>query len=140
MQGALYLAAKGVGTTYPNPAVGAVILDEAAAIVGRGFHRRAGEPHAEIEAMADDKHGRGQVMYVTLEPCCTCGRTPPCTDAILASGIREVVVAMIDPNPHHQGRGLDILRKTGIKVRTGLLAREARVLYSSSLRSPSVIA
>lgn len=135
MREALDLAVMGVGTAYPNPAVGAVILDVSGAVVGRGFHRRAGEPHAEVEAMSSDRRRLGRTMYVTLEPCCTWGRTPPCTDAIIASELRTVVLAMIDPNPRHEGRGIDILRKRGIEVKIGLLAQEAQLIYSSSLRS-----
>jgi diaminohydroxyphosphoribosylaminopyrimidine deaminase/5-amino-6-(5-phosphoribosylamino)uracil reductase len=128
MREALKLARRGYGMTSPNPMVGAVLV-KAGKIIGRGFHRRAGSPHAEIEAMRDAKergnNARGATLYVTLEPCCTHGRTPPCTDAIITSGIREVIVGATDPNPKHSGRGLDILRAARVKVRDGVLAAEA---------------
>lgn len=107
--------------------VGAVLVKKGK-IIGRGWHRRAGLPHAEIEALCDaEKRGyepRGATLYVTLEPCCTQGRTPPCTDAIKAAGIRRVVVGATDPNPKHTGRGFSILRRAGISVTTGVLADE----------------
>lgn len=119
MQLALRLARRGFGTTTPNPMVGAVLVKNGG-IIGRGWHRMAGAPHAEIEALADAKRRsqstRGATLYVTLEPCCTHGRTPPCTDAILAAGIKRVVVGTTDPNPKHSGRGLEILLRAGIKV------------------------
>lgn len=99
--------------------VGAVLVQHGR-IIGRGWHRRAGLPHAEIEALQDaERHGhspRGATLYVTLEPCCTHGRTPPCTDAIQAAGIRRVVVGATDPNPKHAGKGLDILKRAGIAM------------------------
>src|SRR5436190_7323412 len=105
MRLALALARRGYGTTSPNPMVGALLV-KAGRIVGRGWHHRAGEPHAEIEAIRDaHKRGtdaKGATLYVTMEPCSTFGRTPPCTDAIIAAGIRQVIVAAIDPNPAHR--------------------------------------
>jgi diaminohydroxyphosphoribosylaminopyrimidine deaminase/5-amino-6-(5-phosphoribosylamino)uracil reductase len=99
--------------------VGAVLV-KGARIIGRGWHRKAGLPHAEIEALRDaQKHGhspRGATLYVSLEPCCTHGRTPPCTDAIIAAGIQRVVVGITDPNPNHAGKGFKILRREGIAV------------------------
>ncbi len=125
---ALRLARRAYGWTSPNPLVGAVLVKRGQ-VIGRGWHRRAGEPHAEIEALRDAaRHGRspaGATLYVTLEPCCTHGRTPPCTDAIVAAGIRRVVVAATDPNPAHAGRGFDVLRRAGVEVEYGLLAAEA---------------
>ena len=119
MQLALRLARRGFGTTSPNPMVGAVIVKNGD-IIGRGWHRRAGAPHAEIEALVDAKRRlqstRGATLYVTLEPCCTHGRTPPCTDAILAAGITRVVVGAVDPNPKHGGKGIQILRRAEIQV------------------------
>ncbi len=116
---ALRLARRGYGTTSPNPMVGAVLV-KGGKIIGRGWHRRAGLPHAEIEALRDaQKRGhspRGATLYVTLEPCCTHGRTPPCTSAIIAAGINKVVVGAADPNPKHAGRGLRILERAGIEV------------------------
>jgi len=116
---ALRLARRAYGDTSPNPLVGAVLV-KGGAVIGRGWHRQAGRPHAEIEALRDaQKRGhspRGATLYVTLEPCCTHGRTPPCTDAIIAAGIRRVVVGTTDPNPQHAGRGFKILRAAGIRV------------------------
>lgn len=131
---ALRLAAKGRGRTSPNPMVGAVLV-KGGQILGRGWHRRAGEPHAEIEALRDAaRRGhsvRGATLYVTLEPCCTHGRTPPCTRAIITAGIRRVVVAATDPNPKHAGRGFKLLRQAGLKVEHGLLAPEAAQLNAA---------
>jgi len=108
--------------------VGAVLVKNGK-IIGQGWHHRAGEPHAEIEALRAAKESpKGATLFVTLEPCCTRGRTPPCTDAIIAAGLKHVVVAALDPNPAHCGKGLKILRKAGISVRNGLLAeRELRL-------------
>lgn len=128
---ALEEARKGAGTTDPNPMVGAIIVEKGV-VVARGYHARCGEPHAEKVAFAGLGRlpGPGAKMYVTLEPCSTLGRTGACTDAILASGIREIIVGAIDPNPSHRGRGLDILRKAGIKVRNGVLTEECETLNS----------
>jgi diaminohydroxyphosphoribosylaminopyrimidine deaminase/5-amino-6-(5-phosphoribosylamino)uracil reductase len=119
MRLALHLARKGFGATSPNPMVGAVLV-KGGKIIGRGWHRRAGLPHAEIEALRDaQKRGhtpRGATLYVTLEPCCTHGRTPPCTDAIIAAGIKKVVIGATDPNPQHSGKTFKILRRAGIEV------------------------
>jgi diaminohydroxyphosphoribosylaminopyrimidine deaminase/5-amino-6-(5-phosphoribosylamino)uracil reductase len=119
MRLALRLARRGYGTTSPNPMVGAVLV-KGGKIIGRGWHRRAGEAHAEIEALRDaQKRGhnpRGATLYVTLEPCCTHGRTPPCTEAIKAAGIKRVVVGAIDPNPKHSGKGFTVLKRAGIEV------------------------
>jgi len=119
MQKVLRLARRGYGTTSPNPMVGAVLV-KGGKLIGRGWHRRAGGPHAEIEALRDaQKCGhspRGATLYVTLEPCCTHGRTPPCTDAIIAAGIKRVVVGATDPNPKHSGRAFKILKCAGIEV------------------------
>ncbi|HEX9046392.1 MAG TPA: bifunctional diaminohydroxyphosphoribosylaminopyrimidine deaminase/5-amino-6-(5-phosphoribosylamino)uracil reductase RibD [Verrucomicrobiae bacterium] len=118
---AIRLARRAYGETSPNPMVGAVLVKQGA-IIGRGWHRRAGLPHAEIEALRDaEKRGhspRGATLYVTLEPCCTHGRTPPCTDAIIAAGIKRVVVGATDPNPNHAGRGFKVLERAGVKVRS----------------------
>jgi diaminohydroxyphosphoribosylaminopyrimidine deaminase/5-amino-6-(5-phosphoribosylamino)uracil reductase len=127
MRLALRLARRGCGATSPNPMVGAVLV-KGGEIIGRGWHRRAGLPHAEIETLRDaQKHGhspRGAALYVTLEPCCTHGRTPPCTDAIIAAGIRRVIVGATDPNPRHAGKGFRILRRAGIEVAHGILSGE----------------
>lgn len=119
MRLALRLARRGVGTTSPNPTVGAVLVKHGK-IIGRGRTAPPGGPHAEIAALRDaQQHGhnpRGATLYVTLEPCCTHGRTPPCTDAIIAAGIKRVGVGAVDPNPKHAGRGFKILRRAGIAV------------------------
>ncbi len=131
MRLALNLARRGYGKTSPNPMVGAVLV-KGEKIIGRGWHWRAGLPHAEIEALRDaQKRGhppRGATLYVTLEPCCTHGRTPPCTDAIIAAGIKKVVVGATDPNPKHAGKGFKILRRAGIEVVHGVLAEECKKL------------
>lgn len=128
MRQALRLAKRGWGRTSPNPMVGAVIVRNGR-VLGQGWHRQAGQPHAEIEALRDaQKRGTrvaGATLYVTLEPCCTHGRTPPCTEAILQARLKRVIVAMPDPNPKHAGRGLRLLRKAGVRVEVGLLAEEA---------------
>src|SRR5258706_1623503 len=119
MRIALELARRGCGLTSPNPMVGAVLVKKGK-VIGRGWHHRAGEPHAEIEALLDaarkKQNPRGADLYVTLEPCCTHGRTPPCTEAIIAAGIKRVVVGATDPNPKHAGKGFKILKKAGIEV------------------------
>ena len=124
---ALRLARRGYGTTSPNPMVGAV-LAKGGRIIGRGWHHCAGGPHAEIEALRDAQERghtpKGATLYVTLEPCCTRGRTPPCTDAILAAGIIRVVAGAVDPNPRHRGRGFRILRRAGLAVIHGVMAAE----------------
>src|SRR5688572_15462249 len=129
MAQALRLAGRGYGHTSPNPMVGAVLVKRGN-VVGRGWHRRAGLPHAEIEALrAVDAHGA--TLYVTLEPCSTHGRTPPCTDAIITAGVKRVVVGAIDPNPLHSGKGLAMLRRAGINVVQGVLEAEATALNAA---------
>jgi diaminohydroxyphosphoribosylaminopyrimidine deaminase/5-amino-6-(5-phosphoribosylamino)uracil reductase len=131
MELALRLARRGYGATSPNPMVGAVLVKGGRArarIIGRGWHHRAGLPHAEREALRDaHAHGHnpnGATLYVTLEPCSTHGRTPPCTEAIIAAGIRRVVVGATDPNPKHAGRAFKILKRAGIKTERGVLGDE----------------
>ncbi len=125
MKQALLLAEKGRAAVSPNPVVGAVLVRNGR-LVGQGWHKRFGGPHAEAAAIrAAGVRARGATLYVTLEPCCTWGKTPPCTEALVRAGVREVVVAAVDPNPQHAGRGIRFLRKAGLKVRTGVLAREA---------------
>lgn len=128
MREALVLARRGYGMTSPNPMVGAVLV-KAGKTIGRGYHHAAGKPHAEIEALRDAEAKRtsshGATLYVTLEPCCTRGRTPPCTDAIISAGIRQVIAGATDLNPEHAGRGFELLRAAGITVRNGVLAAEA---------------
>ncbi|WP_052401647.1 bifunctional diaminohydroxyphosphoribosylaminopyrimidine deaminase/5-amino-6-(5-phosphoribosylamino)uracil reductase RibD [Muricoccus aerilatus] len=126
MRAALALAARGLGSTWPNPSVGCVIVRDGR-VVGRGHTRPGGRPHAETEAIrAAAGQTRGATAYVTLEPCCHWGRTPPCTDALIASGIARVVVALRDPDPRVDGVGLQRLRDAGIEVEVGLLEGEAR--------------
>jgi diaminohydroxyphosphoribosylaminopyrimidine deaminase/5-amino-6-(5-phosphoribosylamino)uracil reductase len=129
---ALRLAAA--GRTSPNPMVGAVLV-RGSRIVGRGYHARAGEPHAEIMALAAaGRRARGARLYVNLEPCCHFGRTPPCTDAIVSAGVGEVIACMRDPDPRVNGRGFRALRAAGVKVRVGALASEARRLNAAFVR------
>jgi diaminohydroxyphosphoribosylaminopyrimidine deaminase/5-amino-6-(5-phosphoribosylamino)uracil reductase len=128
MRQALQQARKGLGRTSPNPAVGAVIVKDDQ-VLATGYHRRAGLPHAEVEAL-NRLGGRapGATLYVTLEPCNHQGRTPPCTQAILQSGIRKVVVGTEDPNPDVSGGGCRALQKNGVQVETGILEAECRRL------------
>jgi diaminohydroxyphosphoribosylaminopyrimidine deaminase/5-amino-6-(5-phosphoribosylamino)uracil reductase len=122
------LARRGKGYVSPNPLVGAVIV-KGKRIVGRGYHRKFGEAHAEINALRDaGQKARGATLYVNLEPCSHYGKTPPCTDAIISSGIRRVVVGMIDPNPLVKGKGIRALNSAGVEVRTGILSDECRKL------------
>ena len=124
MRQAVALARRGTGWTAPNPLVGAVVVKDGK-VIGRGYHARCGGLHAERAALADCTGSpRGATMYVTLEPCCHQGRQPPCTDAILAAGIARVVVGSDDPNPLVAGKGLEILRRAGVEVVSGVL-REA---------------
>jgi diaminohydroxyphosphoribosylaminopyrimidine deaminase/5-amino-6-(5-phosphoribosylamino)uracil reductase len=128
MRLALAQARKGQGRTAPNPCVGAVIVRDDGQVVGCGWHRRAGEAHAEVNAIADTGAAcAGATLYVTLEPCNHTGRTPPCTRAVLAAGIRRVVIGMADPNPVAAG-GADFLRSQGIAVEMGILEQECRQL------------
>lgn len=128
MARALALAAQGMTSTAPNPRVGAVIVREGR-IVGEGWHRCAGEPHAEMIALAQaGGQARGATVYLTLEPCSHFGRTPPCVDALVDAKVARVVAAMEDPNPRVNGRGLARLRAAGVEVRCGLLEQEAREL------------
>ncbi|WP_136067397.1 bifunctional diaminohydroxyphosphoribosylaminopyrimidine deaminase/5-amino-6-(5-phosphoribosylamino)uracil reductase RibD [Modicisalibacter radicis] len=128
MARALKLAHRGLYTTDPNPRVGCVLVKEGR-IVGEGWHRRAGEPHAEIHALrAAGEAARGATAYVTLEPCAHHGRTGPCAEALVEAGIIRVVAAMSDPNPEVSGRGLARLRDAGVEVELGLLEDEARAL------------
>ncbi|MGE0827272.1 MAG: bifunctional diaminohydroxyphosphoribosylaminopyrimidine deaminase/5-amino-6-(5-phosphoribosylamino)uracil reductase RibD [Candidatus Binatia bacterium] len=128
MRRALELAAKGCGRTSPNPAVGAVIV-RGGRIIGEGFHRRAGLPHAEREALRNVAGDvRGATLYVNLEPCSHHGRTPPCADALIETGIKRVVIGMADPNPVVHGHGLRRLRNAGIEVQTGVLREDCERL------------
>jgi diaminohydroxyphosphoribosylaminopyrimidine deaminase / 5-amino-6-(5-phosphoribosylamino)uracil reductase len=129
MRRALGLAAQGLYTTTPNPRVGCVIVNDGV-VVGEGWHERAGQPHAEVLALnqAGPARSKAATAYITLEPCSHFGRTPPCADALIKAGIRQVIVALQDPNPKVSGRGLQSLRDAGIDVRCGLLQEEAAEL------------
>ncbi|MCX5806664.1 MAG: bifunctional diaminohydroxyphosphoribosylaminopyrimidine deaminase/5-amino-6-(5-phosphoribosylamino)uracil reductase RibD [Proteobacteria bacterium] len=128
MKMAISLARRGFGTTSPNPMVGAVLV-KGTHIVGRGYHKKPGLPHAEIMAINDAKENAlGSTLYVNLEPCVHFGRTPPCVDAIKKAGIKKVVASMLDPNPDMNGKGIDALKKANISVKVGLLEDEARKL------------
>jgi diaminohydroxyphosphoribosylaminopyrimidine deaminase/5-amino-6-(5-phosphoribosylamino)uracil reductase len=131
MRQAFRLARRGYGSTSPNPMVGAVLVHHGK-IIGRGWHHRAGEPHAEIEALRDaQKRGlspRGATLFVTLEPCCTHGRTPPCTEAIKTAGVKRVVVGATDPNPKHAGKGFAILKRARIEIVHGVFGNECAKL------------
>src|SRR5277367_2503289 len=128
---ALELAQRGSGLTLPNPRVGAVLV-RGGRVIGEGYHQRAGAAHAEVNAVADaKKRGHsvaGATLYVTLEPCSTHGRTPPCTGLILREKIARVVFAATDPNPAHAGAARRLLRAAGVEVSSGLLAAEAAAL------------
>jgi diaminohydroxyphosphoribosylaminopyrimidine deaminase/5-amino-6-(5-phosphoribosylamino)uracil reductase len=128
MKMALRSAARGTGWVSPNPLVGAVVVQDGE-VVGRGWHHRYGHPHAEVMALHDaGSRSRGATLYVTLEPCNHHGQTPPCTEAILAAGVKRVVTATLDPNPTVNGGGAAFLREKGIQVEMGLLAEEGRRL------------
>lgn len=128
MSEALRLAEKGLYTTDPNPRVGCVLVKHGQ-IIGRGWHLRAGEAHAEIHALYEaGQEASGADCYVTLEPCSHFGRTPPCVDSLIRAGVARVFVAMQDPNPIVAGSGIDLLRQAGIEVQTGLLAEQAEKL------------
>jgi diaminohydroxyphosphoribosylaminopyrimidine deaminase / 5-amino-6-(5-phosphoribosylamino)uracil reductase len=129
MSAALVEARRGIGTVSPNPAVGAVLVRNGR-IVSSGYHRAPGLPHAEVECLASAPGDslQSSTLYVTLEPCSTTGRTPPCTEAIVRAGLGRVVIGATDPNPSHSGSGIDRLRAAGIKVTTGILAAECSAL------------
>jgi diaminohydroxyphosphoribosylaminopyrimidine deaminase/5-amino-6-(5-phosphoribosylamino)uracil reductase len=129
MDRALFLAGRGRGRTSPNPLVGAVVVTTDGVIVGQGFHRRAGEPHAEVLALEQSgPRARGATMYCTLEPCCHVGRTGPCVTRIVEAGIARLVAAIEDPNPVVNGKGFQHLREHGVAVEVGLGAPAARSL------------
>ena len=126
MRRALQLASLARGTTSPNPLVGAIVLDVSGSLVGEGFHVKAGEPHAEIYALNQaGSRAKGGTLFVTLEPCCHHGRTPPCVQAIIRAGIQRVIVALKDPDPRMSGSGIADLQYAGITVICGVLEEEA---------------
>ncbi len=131
MMSALKLAEKGIGSVEPNPAVGCFIV-KAGQLVGKGYHKKFGGPHAEVNAIDDCRNlsikPEGATMYVTLEPCCHEGKTGPCTEAIIAAGLARVVVATLDPSPHASGKGVERLRQAGIDVEVGLCEEQATQL------------
>ncbi len=134
MQLALELACEALGRTTPNPPVGAVIVRDGH-VVGRGFHPKAGEPHAEVFALRDAaEKARGADVYVTLEPCSHHGRTPPCCEALIAAGVARVFVGLIDPNPKVSGQGVARLRAAGIDVQVGILETECRRLVAPFIK------
>ncbi|MBI5184052.1 MAG: bifunctional diaminohydroxyphosphoribosylaminopyrimidine deaminase/5-amino-6-(5-phosphoribosylamino)uracil reductase RibD [Nitrospinae bacterium] len=120
------LALEGKGKTSPNPIVGAIIVNDSV-VVGRGYHKKGGDPHAEINALRDaGEMAKGGTLYVNLEPCCHYGKTPPCTTAIIKSGIERVVIGMRDPNRLVSGRGIEELRSAGIRIEVGILEERCR--------------
>ena len=128
MSVALKLAGRGMGRVSPNPMVGAVIVRRGR-IIGRGYHTKAGFPHAEIVALKEvGKKARGSTLYVNLEPCSHFGRTPPCTNEIIGSGIEKVVIGMKDPNPLNSGQGISRLDSAGVEVISGVLGDKAKKL------------
>lgn len=131
MKLAIELAKKRKGYTHPNPTVGAIIVKDGK-VIGQGFHEKAGLPHAEREAIKDAKSKgfdiKDSTMYVTLEPCCHHGKTPPCTEAIIEEGIKRVVVATVDPNPLVAGKGIKTIREKGVEVKVGVLENQAKEL------------
>ena len=137
MQMALRLAKKGIGRVEPNPAVGAVIV-KANQIIGKGWHKKFGQAHAEINALEDCEtlgvNPKGATMYVTLEPCCHQAKTGPCTQAIIEAGLAKVVVAAIDPSEHANGKGLEQLQKAGIEVQTKVCETEAKLLNAPFMK------
>ena len=125
---AIGLAKQGLGKTKPNPSVGAVVIKNGM-VLGGGFHMKAGQEHAEVLALNEaGPDAKGATLYVTLEPCAHHGKTPPCVDLIISSGIKRVVVASLDPNTQVNGKGLDVLRKNGIEVVEGVLQLQAEEL------------
>ncbi|MEN8176177.1 MAG: bifunctional diaminohydroxyphosphoribosylaminopyrimidine deaminase/5-amino-6-(5-phosphoribosylamino)uracil reductase RibD, partial [Pseudomonadota bacterium] len=137
MAQALRLAEQGLYTASPNPRVGCVLVKNGR-VVGRGYHRKTGEPHAERRALAEaGEAARGATAYVTLEPCCHTGRTPPCTDGLIEAGVAQVVAAMEDPHPEVAGEGFEQLREAGIGVEVGVLEQQARALNPGFMRRVS---
>ncbi len=129
MKRAIFLASLGKNTTSPNPRVGAVILDKNGNLISEGFHYKAGMPHAEAMASENlNKDANGGTMYVNLEPCCHHGRTPPCVDKIISSGIKKVYISILDPDKRVSGKGIQLLKEAGIQVHVGLCEKESLAL------------
>ena len=146
MRAALREARRGLGQTSPNPAVGAVLVS-GGKVIAKGHHRKAGAPHAEIECLGNLKKAvpKNAILYVTLEPCSTTGRTGPCTSAIIGAGVRRLVLGATDPNPVHAGRGIALLQRAGVAVRSGILEKECSALNEAfnkwiTTKRPFVIA
>ncbi len=126
MKRAIFLASLGIGKTSPNPLVGAVILDKDQNLISEGFHHEAGMPHAEVMAFNNlKKDPRGGSMYVNLEPCCHQGKTPPCVDKVISSGIKKIYISIQDPDKRVSGKGIKLLKEAGIKVHLGLCKKES---------------
>jgi diaminohydroxyphosphoribosylaminopyrimidine deaminase/5-amino-6-(5-phosphoribosylamino)uracil reductase len=131
MRRALELARRGLGRVEPNPPVGAVVVDDQDRVVGEGWHQQFGGPHAEVHALAAaGEAARGATLYVTLEPCCHYGKTPPCTRAVIDAGIRRVIIGTADPASHGTGRGVDKLTEAGLDVEIGVVSDDARQLIA----------
>ncbi|MEP6278545.1 MAG: bifunctional diaminohydroxyphosphoribosylaminopyrimidine deaminase/5-amino-6-(5-phosphoribosylamino)uracil reductase RibD, partial [Nonlabens ulvanivorans] len=135
IQRCIQLAQNGLGTTYPNPLVGSVIVSENDEILGEGWHKKSGEPHAEVNAVRDaEKNGYGRdafakaVLYVNLEPCSHTGKTPPCASMIVKKGFKKVVIGSLDPHEKVAGKGVAILKEVGIDVTVGVLEKECNLL------------
>ena len=138
MQECLRLAERGRGSVSPNPMVGAVLVRKGR-VLGRGYHARFGGPHAEVNCLGSVRGSTADsTLYVNLEPCAYYGKTPPCVDAVIAAGVREVFTAMKDPNPRVAGRGIRKLRSAGITVHVGLLGDEAKRLNRAFIRHTTV--
>ena len=134
MKQALRLARRGMGKTSPNPMVGAVIVKDNR-IIGQGYHHHFGGKHAEINAIENAREDvGGATLYVTLEPCCHYGKTPPCVDAIIQNNIGKVIMGTLDPNPKVNGRSVEILRQQGIETRVGVLEEECRSLNEAHFK------
>ncbi len=138
MESAIELAKRGFGSVEPNPMVGCVIVDAEGNIIGQGWHKEYGHAHAEINALADcrsrGRDPKGATMCVTLEPCCHHGKTPPCTEAIIAAGVAKVVIAMADPSEKVAGKGIKQLEDAGIKVTVGVCEKQARLLNPAFIK------
>ena len=135
MRQAIKISKKGIYTTSPNPSVGCVIT-EREKIIAEGYHKKPGSEHAEINALRNlkDKINKNMTMYISMEPCCHQGRTGPCTEAIIKSGIKNVIIAMIDPNPLVKGKGVKLLKKNGINVEVGLCKDEAKLINNGYIK------